>query len=174
VEDPDYPDSIAALRQDRPIVVLRTFSKIYGLAGLRLGYGVSHPDLIDMMNRVRAPFNVNSLAQAAAMAALDDEEHVRRTREVNRTGMAYLKAELERLGLECVPSWANFLMVKVGNGVRVYEALLRLGVIVRPIGFYGFPEYVRVTVGLPEENERFAAALREVLGNGANQVAPVV
>jgi histidinol-phosphate aminotransferase len=163
VDDAHYPDSLAALRQERPIVILRTFSKIYGLAGLRVGYGIAQPELIDLMNRVRAPFNVNSLAQAAALAALDDDEHVARTRQVNREGMAYLRAAFAALGLEVVPSWANFLLVRVGNAARVYDALLREGVIVRPVGFYGFPEHVRVTVGLREENERLIGALKRVL-----------
>lgn len=163
VEDPRYPDSLAALRTRRPLVILRTFSKIYGLAGLRVGYGVSQPELIDMMNRVRAPFNTNSLAQAAALAALEDDAHVERTRQINREGLSYLRAQMMRLGLEAVPSWANFLLVRVGDAGRIYEALLRRGVIVRPMGFYGFPEFVRVTVGLPAENERFVRTLEEIL-----------
>jgi len=165
VEDPQYPDSLAALRQPRPIIVLRTFSKIYGLAGLRVGYGIAHPELIDMMNRVRAPFNVSTLAQVAATAALDDDEHVERVRCLNREGLAYLREAFTRLGLECVPSWANFLLVRVGNAARIYDALLREGVIVRPVRFYGFPEHVRVTVGLPAENERLVRALTRLLAN---------
>jgi histidinol-phosphate aminotransferase len=163
VADAEYPDSLAALQRPRPLIVLRTFSKIYGLAGLRVGYGIAHPELIDMMNRVRAPFNVSSLAQVAAMAALDDEEHVTRVRRLNREGLTYLCDAFTRLGLEVVPSWANFVLVRVGNAVRIYEALLREGVIVRPVGFYGFPEHVRVTVGLAEENERLVATLARVL-----------
>jgi histidinol-phosphate aminotransferase len=166
VEDPRYPDSLADLRGERPILVLRTFSKIYGLAGLRVGYGMGHPELIDVMNRLRAPFNVNILAQAAALAALEDVEHVERTRRVNRQGMALLKDAFERLGLEYVPSWANFVLVRVGNAARVYDALLRRGVIVRPVPVYGFPEHVRVTVGMPEENESLIGALTEVLRAG--------
>jgi histidinol-phosphate aminotransferase len=166
VEDPNYPDSLANLRGEQPIIVLRTFSKIYGLAGLRVGYGVAPPQLVDMMNRVRAPFNVSSLAQVAALAALDDDAHVERTRKVNREGMAYLRRELTNLGLEVVPSWANFILVRVGNAARVYESLLRLGVIVRPVPVYGFPEHVRITVGLPEENERLVGALGRVLAQG--------
>ncbi len=163
VEDPRYPDSLAALRQERPILILRTFSKIYGLAGLRIGYGMAQPELVDMMNRVRAPFNVSSLAQAGALAALDDQEHVERTRAVNREGMAFLRAALDEMGLESVPSWANFILVRVGKANRVYEAMLRRGVIVRPVGVYGYPEHVRVTIGTPAENERLVRALREVL-----------
>jgi histidinol-phosphate aminotransferase len=166
VEDPAYPDSLADLGGEQPIVVLRTFSKIYGLAGLRVGYGVAPPELVDMMNRVRAPFNVSTLAQVAALAALDDDAHVERTRRVNREGMVYLRRALIDLGLEVVPSWANFILVRVGNAARVYESLLRLGVIVRPVPVYGFPEHVRITVGLPEENERLIGALGRVLAQG--------
>jgi histidinol-phosphate aminotransferase len=165
VEDPEYPDALADLRREQPILVLRTFSKIYGLAGLRVGYGVGHPDVIELMNRVRAPFNVNSLAQVAALAALGDDEHVERTRRTNREGMAYLRESLTGLGLDCVPSWANFILVRVGNALRTYDALLRLGVIVRPVPVYGFPEHLRVSVGLPEENERLVQAMRQVLAD---------
>ena len=171
VDDAEYPDSLAAHSSTRPLITLRTFSKIYGLAGLRIGFGVAHPELVEVMNRVRQPFNVSSLAQVAALAALDDEEHVERTRRCNREGMALLHQECARLGLEFVPSWANFLMVRVGNGARVYEALLREGVIVRPMGVYGFPEHVRVTVGTAAENTRFIAAVERVLQRGGASAA---
>ena len=171
VDDPEYPDSLAAQGKGRPLITLRTFSKIYGLAGLRIGFGVADPVLIEVMNRVRQPFNVSSLAQVAVLAALDDTEHVERTRRCNREGMAYLRTQCERLGLECVPSWANFVLVGVGNGVRVYEALLREGVIVRPMSVYGFPEHVRITVGTAAENERCIAALAHVLRGGATSAA---
>ena len=172
VEDPEYPDSLAAHGPDRLLITLRTFSKVYGLAGLRIGFGVAHPELVEVMNRVRQPFNVGNLAQVGALAALDDHEHVRRTQECNREGLAFLRRECQRLGLEYVPSWANFLMVRVGNGPRIYEALLRQGVIVRPMGVYGFPEHVRVTVGTPAENARFVRTLEEVLrGGGASAAA---
>jgi len=171
VEDPEYPDSLAAHASDRLLITLRTFSKIYGLAGLRLGFGVAHPALIEVMNRVRQPFNVSSLAQVAALAALDDDEHVARTRQCNREGMAYLRSACTRLGLDHVPSWANFVMLRVGNGPRVYEALLRQGVIVRPMGVYGFPEHVRVTVGTAAENERCIDALEQVLRAGGASAA---
>jgi histidinol-phosphate aminotransferase len=154
-------------------LVLRTFSKIYGLAGLRVGYGVAHPDLIELMNRVRAPFNVNSLAQVAALAALSDDEHVERTRRTNREGLAYLRESLTQLGVECVPSWANFILVRVGNALRIYDALLRLGVIVRPVPVYGFPDHLRISVGLPEENERLVLALRQVLAGTGGRGRPV-
>ncbi len=162
VEDPDYPDSLAWHGKDRLLITLRTFSKVYGLAGIRLGFGIASPELIEVMNRVRQPFNVSSLAQVAALAALDDEEHLRRTLQCNREGMSYLRAELQRLGVEAVPSAANFLLVRVGGGARIYEALLRLGVIVRPMGVYDLSEYVRVTVGTASENERFIRALEQV------------
>jgi len=166
VEDREYPDSLAAHGRERLLLTVRTFSKIYGLAGLRVGFGVAHPELIGLMNRVRQPFNVSSLAQVAALAALDDDEHVARTRQCNRDGLAYLRAQCARIGLEYVPSWANFLMVRVGNGARVYEALLREGVIVRPMSVYGFPEHVRITVGTAAENERCVHALERVLRAG--------
>ena len=140
---------------------MRTFSKICGLAGVRVGYGVSSPEVIDALNRIRQPFNVNSLAQVAALAALDDEEHIRRTQENNRQGLAYLRRELDRLGLEYAPSWANFLLVKVGVGT--YERLLPEGVIIRPLEGYGFPGYARVSVGTPAENARFIAAMEKLL-----------
>jgi len=166
VDDPAYPDSLADHGPDRLLITLRTFSKIYGLAGLRVGFGVAHPELIEVMNRVRAPFNVSSLAQVAAVAALEDDGHVVRTRQCNREGMASLRQAFERLGVEYVPSWGNFVLVRVGNGRRVYEALLREGVIVRPMGVYNFPEHVRVTVGTAGENERLVAALEKALRAG--------
>jgi histidinol-phosphate aminotransferase len=165
VEDPDYPDALAYQRRDRLLLTLRTFSKIYGLAGLRIGYGVGPLALTEVLNRIRQPFNVNALAQVAALAALDDTEHVARTRANNREGLAFLRQACERLGRPCVPSWANFLLIDVGDGARVYEALLRKGVIVRPMDVYGMPHHLRVTVGLPEENRRFVASLEEVLGS---------
>jgi len=171
VEDPAYPDSLAAHSKNRALITLRTFSKIYGLAGLRIGFGVAHPELIEVMNRVRQPFNVSSLAQIAALAALEDDEHVARTKQCNREGMAYLREQCTRLGLEYVPSWANFLLIRVGNGKRVYEALLREGVIVRPMNVYGFPEHVRVTIGTAEENTRFVGAIEHILRAGGASAA---
>jgi len=168
VTDPDYPNSIT-MRGDGSVAVvaLRTFSKLYGLAGLRVGYAVADPVLIEVLGRIRQPFNVNALALVAASAALDDDEHVRRTLELNGAGMACLVEGVQRLGLSHVPSQANFLLVRVGEGKRVYEALLHRGVIVRPMDAYGFPEHVRVTVGLPEENRRFLEALDAVLAGVA-------
>lgn len=161
VDDPEYPNSLAYHGDDRLLITLRTFSKICGLAGVRVGYGVSSPEVIDALNRIRQPFNVNSLAQVAALAALDDEEHIRRTKENNRQGMAYLRRELDRLGLEYAPSWANFLLINVGVGT--YERLLPEGVIIRPMEGYGFPGSARVSIGTPVENERFITAMEKLL-----------
>ncbi|HZP41280.1 MAG TPA: histidinol-phosphate transaminase [Candidatus Binatia bacterium] len=166
VEDPEYPDTIRERAGAAPVVTLRTFSKLYGLAGLRVGWAVAPAPLVEAIGRIRQPFNVNALALVGALAALDDEEHVRRTIAANREGMATLVAGVRRLGLEHVPSSANFVLVRVGEGAKVYEALLRRGVIVRPMDVYGFPAHVRVTVGLPAENARFLAALEAVLARG--------
>jgi histidinol-phosphate aminotransferase len=160
---PDFPDSLEYVRDGRAAVVLRTFSKTHGLAGLRIGYGVSHPEIIDYMNRVRQPFNVNSLAQVAAIAALEDTEHLRMSQENNSSGLKYLFGELKRLNYECVPTEANFFLVKVGDGRAVYDALLAKGVIVRSMHGFGLGEYIRVTVGLPEENRRFIEAFKDVV-----------
>jgi histidinol-phosphate aminotransferase len=167
VEDPAYPDSLAYHRRGRLLVTLRTFSKIYGLAGLRVGYGVGPLEVIEILHRIRQPFNVNGLAQVAALAALEDDAHVERTRANNREGLAFLRAACERLGRAYVPSWANFLLIDVGEGARVYEALLRRGVIVRPMDVYGLPRHLRVTVGTPEENQRFVDSLAAVLEPGS-------
>jgi histidinol-phosphate aminotransferase len=148
------------------LVVSRTLSKAFGLAGLRVGYGVAHPDVAEVMNRVRQPFNVNHLAMVAACAALDDDAFIARSREVNAAGLAQLKAGFERLGLEYIPSFGNFITVRVGDAARIYDSILREGVIVRPIAGYGMPEHLRVTVGLPEHNARFLAALERALARG--------
>jgi histidinol-phosphate aminotransferase len=145
------------------LVVSRTFSKAHGLAALRVGYGLMHPRVADMLNRVRQPFNVNALAQVAAVAALGDVAYVEESRAINRAGIAALEAGLRALGLSWVPSHANFLLVRVGDAGRVYQQLLRRGVIVRPVANYGLPEWLRVTVGLPAENQRFLAALGAAL-----------
>lgn len=163
VRSKDFPGAIGYVKAGRPVLVLRTFSKVYGLAGLRVGYGVAHPDLIGYMNRVRQPFNVNSLAQIAAMAALEDKEHLKNTIDNNISGLEYLYKEVTALGFEYVPTEANFFLIKVGDGKGVYDALLRKGVIVRPMASYGLPEYIRVTVGLPQENKRFMDTFAEVV-----------
>jgi histidinol-phosphate aminotransferase len=164
VEDPDYPDTMRARSDPRvPVITLRTFSKLYGLAGLRIGYAVAAAPLIEVMGQVRQPFNVNLLGQIGALAALDDHEHVAQTLAVNREGMAYLCESFDRMDLPWVPSAANFILVEVGRGLEVYEGLLQRGVIVRPMDGYGFPDHLRVTVGLPAENRRFIGALEAVL-----------
>ena len=142
------------------MVCLRTFSKIYGLASLRVGYGYAGAELCALLNRVRQPFNVNAIAQAAAVAALDDREFTEKTARENRAGRAQLERGCAALGLAFVPSVANFMLVKVGDGWRVFEALQRRGVIVRPVKSYGLPEWVRVTVGTHEQNERVLAELK--------------
>jgi histidinol-phosphate aminotransferase len=164
----DPPDSIGWLGRRPGTLVLRTFSKIYGLAGMRIGYGIGNVELIDYLERSRHPFNVNRLAEAAAVAALEDEEHVRRTRDLNASGVDFLSRELTALGLEVIPTDANFILVRcdadrVRGGADIYEKLLREGVIVRPMAGFGLADCVRITIGLPEENERVVEAMRKVL-----------
>lgn len=156
-------DAIAWLSRFPNLLVSRTFSKAYGLAGLRVGYAIGHADVADLMNRVRQPFNVSSIALAAAEAALADEEFLARSADLNRRGMAQITTALADLGLEWIPSAGNFVTFKVGDGAAVNLGLLKLGVIVRPIAAYGMPEWLRVSIGLPEENLRFIEALRQVL-----------
>ncbi len=170
VDEPGYPDGVAWVERFPNLIVTRTFSKIHGLAGLRLGYGVSHPEVAGLFNRVRQPFNVNSLALAAAEAALGDEGHVARSRRVNRAGLRQLEDTCDALGLSYIPSVANFLCIALPRpGGDVYAALLCEGVITRPIAGYGLPEHLRVTVGTEAENARFAAALTRVLGGRTEQ-----
>ena len=165
VNDPDIPHSLEYVSEQRPLVGLRTFSKAYGLAGLRVGYGFGPSELMDYLNRLRLPFNINRLAQVGARAALTDADFLERTRKVVLTGRAYLEAGLTQLGLTFVPSQANFILVSLGRaGKEVYQAMLKEGVIIRAMDAYGFPEHIRVNVGLPQENERFIAALKKVLG----------
>jgi histidinol-phosphate aminotransferase len=146
------------------LVLLRTFSKIFGLAGLRLGYGMASPEIISAMEKVRQPFNINAIAQAGALAALEDAEHISRTRANNRLGLDYLQSALTQLGLKFVPSHANFVLAEVGDGARVFAELQRRGVITRPMASYQLPGWLRVTVGTPAENRRFVQALTEALG----------
>jgi len=164
VEESDYPDTVAWLARYPNLICARTFSKIYGLAGLRVGYGISSPAIADILNRVRQPFNVNSIAQAAALAALDDDAHLGRARRVNIDGMRQLVQGFEQLGLKYIPSVGNFVCVEVGEAGWVNEQLLRAGVIVRPVANYGMPWHLRVTVGLQKENQRFLDALKATLG----------
>ena len=160
VRSTEYPESLQYVKQNRPVVVLRTFSKIYGLAGLRVGYGISTLEIMDYVNRVRPPFNSNCLAQAAALAALDDEEHVAKSRAMNTTEMGVLEKELTKMGLSPIPSQANFIYFDTKrDGRQVFDALLRKGVIVRHIK----GPMIRVTVGQAFENQRFLEALQDVL-----------
>jgi len=157
-------DAIAWVERFPNLLVSRTFSKAYGLAGLRVGYAIAHPEVADLMNRVRQPFNVSSVALAAAEAALADDEFLAQSAELNRRGMVQLTEAFGALGLEWIPSAGNFVTFKVGDAAGVNRALLQQGVIVRPIAGYGMPHWLRVSIGLPEENERFIAALRRALG----------
>lgn len=156
-------DTAAWVAEFPNLVVCRTFSKIYGLAGLRIGYGVTSAAVADLMNRVRQPFNVNNLALAGALAALDDDEFLQASYELNRRGMAQIVGALEKLGLTYIPSYGNFVTFKAGDGAAVNQKLLQQGVIVRPIGGYGMPEWLRVTIGSEAENARFIEALAKAL-----------
>jgi histidinol-phosphate aminotransferase len=155
--------SLSWLAKYPNLIVSRTFSKAHGLAGLRIGYGVMHQQVADMLNRVRQPFNVNALAQAAALAALADTSYVEESRRLNREGMRTLEEGLSAMKIDYVPPHGNFLLVKVGDAGRVYQRLLEQGVIVRPVASYGLPEHLRVTIGLPSENRRFLDALKVAL-----------
>jgi histidinol-phosphate aminotransferase len=166
VETIDYPNTIPWVERFPNLIVTRTFSKAYGLAGLRVGYAVSHPHVANLLNRLRQPFNVNSLAQVAAVAALDDTEHLQRSRQLNREGMALLRGAFDEMGLRYLPSVGNFLCVDMGRpGLEVFQALLRRGVIVRPVGNYDLPSFLRMTIGTERENRRLINALQEVLGH---------
>ncbi len=166
-------DFVSAIREGRypNLILMRTFSKIYGLAGLRLGYGIAHPDFITELEKIRQPFNINAVAQAAALAALDDDAHAERTRRNNSRGLKLYEREFRKLGLEYVPTQANFILVRVGEGGRVFNELQKLGVIVRPMGGYQLPEWIRISVGTPKENQRCLAALKQVLGQPAQATA---
>jgi histidinol-phosphate aminotransferase len=163
VGDADYPDSLKYHDCGKTLLTLRTFSKLYGLAGLRIGYGVASSEVVALLQRVRQPFNVNAAAQWAALAALEDQEHVARSLELNRQGMAYLTREIAALGLEQIPSSANFVLLRVGHDNEVFQQLLAQGVIVRPMAIYDLPEYIRVTIGTMAENRRFIDALKKVI-----------
>ena len=156
-------DTVPWVSEFPNLIVTRTFSKVYGLAGLRIGFGVAAQGVADLMNRVRQPFNVNNLAAAAAMAALDDQEFLDQSVELNRRGMVQIEAGLKALNLEVIPSFGNFITFKVDDAVGVNARLLKQGVIVRPLGGYEMPQHLRVTIGREVENERFLQALREAL-----------
>jgi len=164
VGEADYPDGVQLVKSYPNLVVTRTFSKVYGLAGLRIGYGVSSPEIADFLNRVRPPFNANQLALVAAEHALKDTDHLKNSIELNRNGMKQLVAAFEQLGIAYIPSVGNFISAKMPrSGKMVFDALLREGVIVRPVDNYGMPDYLRVTIGTPEENDKFVTALKKVL-----------
>jgi histidinol-phosphate aminotransferase len=164
-------DTAAWIAEYPNLVISRTFSKAYGLAGLRVGYGLMHRSIADLMNRVRQPFNVSSVGQAAAIAALQDTGYVEESAQINRAGLAQLATGLQALGVDYVPSHGNFLLIRVGPAAAVYDQLLRQGVIVRPVTNYGLPEHLRVTVGLPEENRQLLAALKVALDHSRSGVA---
>jgi histidinol-phosphate aminotransferase len=145
------------------LLLMRTFSKIFGLAGLRIGYGIGHPELVAMLEKVRQPFNLNSIAQAGALAALDDSDHIRKTRMNNAEGLHSLAQSFRRMGLEYIPSAANFILVRVGDGQGIFDQLLRQGIIVRPMGGYELPDWIRISVGTPEQNARCVAALERAM-----------
>src|SRR6202034_224217 len=154
IEFLDEPaDLLPLIRGNHPnLLLMRTFSKIFGLAGLRLGYGIGRPELVAALEKIRQPFNINSIAQAGALAALDDVEHARKTRANNAAGLKFLTDGLKQLGLELIPSAANFILARAGDGQRVFNELQKRGVIVRPLGGYQLPEWIRISVGTPEEN----------------------
>src|SRR4029077_10959528 len=156
VEFLDAPlDLLPLVRAGRKpnLLLMRTFSKIYGLAGLRLGYGIGHPEFIAALEKIRQPFNINSLVQAGALAALDDESHVEKTRLNNAKGYRFFCRAFRKLGLEFVPSAANFVLVRVGDGQRVFNEMQKLGVIARPMSGYQLPEWIRISIGTPKENK---------------------
>jgi histidinol-phosphate aminotransferase len=157
------PDTLRFVRAGRNVAVLRTFSKIQGLASLRIGYGIARPELIQVLQKTRQPFNVNGLAQAAALAGLEDHEHRRETKRVTNEGRAYLEKEFAEMNLRFVPSAANFVLVNVGDGAKVFRALLEKRIIVRALKGYNLPEWIRVSVGTMEQNRRCIAAMKELL-----------
>ena len=159
----DPPDTLRHVRDGRNVVILRTFSKIHGLASLRIGYGIARPELIEVLQKTRQPFNVNGIAQVAALAALSDDEHLRRTKQVVDDGRAYLEKEFRGMNLKFTPSAGNFVFVNVGDGPAVFKKLLTLKIIVRPLRGYNLPEWLRITVGTMEQNEKCVAALKKAL-----------
>jgi histidinol-phosphate aminotransferase len=160
-------DSLAWVRRHPNLIVSRTFSKVYGLAGLRVGYGIAQEDMTDLLNRIRQPFNANSVAQAAARAALDEVDFLRRSVELNERGRTELSHRLAAMGLELAPAFGNFVLVRVGPAAGVYQELLKRGIIVRPVANYGLPQWLRITVGLPDENARFLRELPKALAKAA-------
>ena len=157
---PEPPDTLKFVREGRNVVVLRTFSKIQGLANLRIGYGLAKAELIDVLQKTRQPFNANGIAQAGALAGILDDEHQQKTRELTWEGRAFLEKEFAAMNLEYIPSHANFVLVKVGDGKAVFNALMKRGIIIRDMNAYGLPEWIRVSIGTMPQNERFLAELK--------------
>jgi histidinol-phosphate aminotransferase len=161
-------DALGWVAQHPNLIVSRSFSKAYGLAGLRIGFGIAQAELTDLMNRLRQPFNVNSLAQAAAIAALQDEAFLAKSAQINNQGYTQITNALTQMGLTFIPSFGNFVLFKAGEandaGAKVNLALLKKGIIVRPVGNYGLPQWLRVSIGLPEENAAFLTALQSIIG----------
>lgn len=166
--EPDYPRLIPRMDDLPNLILLRTFSKAYGLAGLRVGYGIAQPEIIAALERIRPPFNVNMVGQVAAVAALADQQFIRSSVQANRRGKIYLANELENRGVTVIPSAANFLLIKVApySGKTIFQRLLTRGVIVRPLDEYGLPEYIRVSIGKPDENCFFISQFRKMWRNG--------
>jgi len=156
-------DSVSWLKRFPNLLIARTFSKAYGLAGLRVGFALAHPDVAAMLNRVRQPFNVSSVAQAAAVAALGDMAHLNRSVALNTAGMLQITAGLSKLNLDYIPSFGNFLSFRIGNATAMYQRLLKRGIIVRPVANYGMPDYLRVSIGLAAENQKFLSALSDAM-----------
>jgi len=172
VDDTRYPDSVPYLKRNPNLVILRTFSKIYGLAGLRIGYGIADPSVVGLLERVRPAFNVNRLAQVAAMAALEDGAHLEKSRRVNSEGKLYLMEELDRLGLEPAPTQANFILLRYDRVTSdLTERLLERGIIVRDGAALGYPGHIRLTIGMPEENREVIRALENVIEKGGPKAA---
>lgn len=161
VSDPAYADSMKYLHSKKNVLILRTFSKMYGLAGLRIGYGIAKKGILDDMNRLREAFNTNSIGQRAALAALNDSEHLSHSRNINEAGKKYLYEELSLIGVKYVPTETNFIYIPLEKAIAVYEGLMKMGVIIRPMG----PKAIRVTIGLPEENKRFIDSFKTVIGS---------
>ncbi|MDF1754958.1 MAG: histidinol-phosphate transaminase [Verrucomicrobiales bacterium] len=159
----DAPDTMKYVHEGRNVVIMRTFSKIQGLAALRIGYGITTPEIANILQKCRQPFNANAIAQAGALAGLEDQEHQDKTRAMNKAGLAFYQAAFDEMGLEYVPSFANFILVNVGDGDEVFNQMLKRGVIIRAMRSYKLPGWVRISVGTQAENERCIATLKEVL-----------
>ena len=157
------PDTLKYIREGRNVIVMRTFSKIQGLAGLRIGYGITTPGLASILQKTRQPFNANLLAQEAALAALADDEHQKKTKDITDEGRELLQNEFEKMGIEFVRSYANFVLIKVGDGDAVFEKMLKKGVIVRAMRGYKLPEWIRVSIGTKDENMKFLELLRSII-----------